>query len=362
MDNRLKVKFVLFFAICAAMASPLCSQNVIVNSKLDSVEMFIGSQSRLTVETTVDSGTKVVFPELKDFVVPGLEIIETLMPDTSFLNEGQRMSILQTYFVASFDSAFYHIPGFKVYVGGNEYESNDLVLRVYRFPIDNDDVNAIKDAADIVAPEFVFADWVAMIAFAIIAIALLAAAVFLFIRYKDNKPIIRIVRVEPPLLPHEKAEKIIEEIKAGNMPHSSNPKDYYTSLTEALRVYIAGRFNFNAMEMTSSEIISKLLESNDKESLRELQSLFSVADLVKFAKHVPLLNENDANLLTAVAFINKTKIEPTEAEREKPRDVVIEEPRSKRMKMLLLGIIAIATVAFIAFLVLLVLEVKLMLI
>ncbi len=37
--------------------------------------------------------------------------------------------------------------------------------------------------------------------------------------------------------------------------------------------------------------------------------LFQTADLVKFAKHSPLMNENDMNLVNAVEFINNTKVE-----------------------------------------------------
>ena len=59
--------------------------------------------------------------------------------------------------------------------------------------------------------------------------------------------------------------------------------------------------------MTSSEIIDKLLEFNDKEAISDLKYLFQTADLVKFAKHDPQMNENDANLINAIDFINETK-------------------------------------------------------
>ena len=46
---------------------------------------------------------------------------------------------------------------------------------------------------------------------------------------------------------------------------------------------------------------------NDKDAISDLRSLFQTADLVKFAKHSPLMNENDANLISAIDFINETK-------------------------------------------------------
>ncbi len=41
----------------------------------------------------------------------------------------------------------------------------------------------------------------------------------------------------------------------------------------------------------------KLLEMKDKEAISDLKELFQTADLVKFAKHDPQMNENDANLI-----------------------------------------------------------------
>ena len=48
-----------------------------------------------------------------------------------------------------------------------------------------------------------------------------------------------------------------------------DPKLYYTELTEVLRTYIKDRFGFNALEMTSSEIIEHLLEVKDQQSISD---------------------------------------------------------------------------------------------
>ena len=131
---------------------------------------------------------------------------------------------------------------------------------------------------------------------------------------RDNKPIITHIRIVKKLLPHQKAMKEIEQIKADKMVSSENPKEYYTKLTDTLRRYIEERYGFNAMEMTSSEIIEKLTASQDQKALAELRQLFTTADLVKFAKYSTLINENDMNLVNAINFIDLTKLEgqPTE--------------------------------------------------
>jgi hypothetical protein len=97
-----------------------------------------------------------------------------------------------------------------------------------------------------------------------------------------------------------------------------------------LRRYIEERFGFNAMEMTSSEIIYRLREKSDQKMIDELTELFMTADLVKFAKYETLINENDLNLVNAVNFINETKQEgETTEERIVPK---LSEDDKKSMK------------------------------
>jgi hypothetical protein len=139
------------------------------------------------------------------------------------------------------------------------------------------------------------------------------------------------------LPPHTQALQDIERIKGDKHLQMTDPKSYYTELTDVLRTYMAERFGFNAMEMTSSEIIDHLLETNDKASISELKYLFETADLVKFAKHSPLMNENDMNLVNAVEFINHTKVEPDPNAKPEPTEITIEEKRSKQGRMVLLG-------------------------
>jgi len=63
------------------------------------------------------------------------------------------------------------------------------------------------------------------------------------------------------------------------------------------------------MEMTSAEIIEHLNANGNQEMMNELKEIFQTADLVKFAKYATLINENDLNLVNAIQFIDKTKIE-----------------------------------------------------
>jgi hypothetical protein len=180
----------------------------------------------------------------------------------------------------------------------------------------------------------------------VLLLALGGLAWFLAARYRNNKPIIRRVKVEPKLLPHEQALKDIEAIKADRTLQANDPKAYYTALTDVLRKYMAERFGFDAMEMTSTEIID-CLKRSDQESIGELRELFTTADLVKFAKHAPLMNENDMNLVNAMDFVNRTKVEPDPNAKPQPTEITVEEKRSRRGKLALAGGIAAVVVVII---------------
>jgi hypothetical protein len=153
--------------------------------------------------------------------------------------------------------------------------------------------------------------------------------------------------------------KEIEQIKADKMVTSENPKEYYTKLTDTLRKYIEERYGFNAMEMTSSEIIGKLMATQDQKSLDELRHLFTTADLVKFAKYSTLINENDMNLVSAIDFINQTKLEnvPTE-ETIKPQ--LSEEDqhsvKTRRLLKMFISALLVISVALLVYVVWLIIE------
>lgn len=138
------------------------------------------------------------------------------------------------------------------------------------------------------------------------------------------------------------------------MQTSEDQKTYYTRLTDTLRQYIRDRFGFNAMEMTSREIIERLQIAGDSKMLDELTELFTTADLVKFAKYSTLINENDLNLVNAVNFIDSTKVEG-QATEEKIMPQLSDDDKRKRQERLtikgLLWLLVISITGLLAYII-----------
>ena len=95
--------------------------------------------------------------------------------------------------------------------------------------------------------------------------------------------------------------------------------------------------------MTTEQIIERLESLHDAEAMSELRSLLQTADLVKFAKFIPLMNENDTNLLNAVNFINETREAEALDAKPEPTEITIVEKRPLRTKIILgVGIVFIS--------------------
>ena len=313
-----------------------------VQAKIDPIEMLIGEQARVTLSIEAGENANVEWPKLqpRQMLVPGVEVIGTQHPDA------HTMLITLT----SFDGSLYHLPAFTVKVDGKELKSADLALKVVEVEVDTTQLNKMFPPKDVQDNPFAWSDWSLSFWLSVLLLLLVALTYYLYVRLRAGKPIITHIKIVKRLLPHQKAMKEIEQIKADKMVASENQKEYYTKLTDTLRRYIEERYGFSAMEMTSTEIIERLMASGDKQSLDELSQLFMTADLVKFAKYSTMINENDQNLVNAIDFINQTKLEnqPTE-ETIKPQLSAEDQRSQKERRLLKLFIAGLAVVGIVLF-------------
>lgn len=330
-------------------------QSVSVEATIDSLEILIGEQTNINLKVAAGSNQKIIFPQFIDTLIRNVEVLEVSKPDTQYYNNKEMMEIKQNYTITSFDSALYYIPPFDVYVDSLKYESNPLALKVYSMPIDTLHPEQFFGQKDIIKTPFVWSDWYLFILCFVLLAPVIYLIYYLSKRLRDNEPIIRWVKVEPKIPAHEMALQEIERIKEGKIwQKEGTAKEYYTKLTDAIRRYITERFEINATEMITSEIIDQLKLVEDKEALDDLNELLQTADLVKFAKHDPLMNEKDASLINAIDFINETKKELTEEELAQPTEIKVVEKRSLKTKIVLavgIGFFVISLITLVTYIV-----------
>jgi CHASE3 domain sensor protein len=345
MVKVLLVLFTIHYSLFTSFAQ------VSVEASVDRIEMLVGQQAHVTLKAVVKENSKVEFPKFKpsEFVTPGVEVLDGQSLDDKEMDNGC-VEKAMVYTLTSFDDTLYYLPPLTVKVDGKPYQSKSLALKVLTIEVDTTHVEQFFGPKDVQDNPFLWSDWSLSFWLSVLLLILMAIVYYLYIRMRDNKPIITHIRIVKKLLPHQKAMKEIEQIKADKMVSSENPKEYYTKLTDTLRKYIEERYGFSAMEMTSSEIIEKLTATQDQKALDELRQLFTTADLVKFAKYSTLINENDKNLVNAIEFINQTKLENVPTEEVVKPQLSDEDVRSQKMRRTLKGIIMVLIICCVALL------------
>ena len=345
----------LFILLAAAVLA--AKAQVTVVAAIDSIEMLIGEQVHVTVTATMKEGSNVEFPVFKPMqqIIPGVEVLKS----NELGVKGKENGFVDrsvVYTLTSFDDTLYYLPPFVVKVDGKPYESKSLALKVLGIEVDTVHVDQFFGPKDVQDNPFQWSDWSLLFWLSVLMLLLMAVGYYLYLRLRDNKPIITRIRIVKRLLPHQKAMKEIEQIKADKMQNAENPKEYYTKLTDTLRKYIEDRYGFNAMEMTSSEIIERLEraltdDAQSAETMKaELRQLFTTADLVKFAKYSTMINENDANLVSAIDFINQTKLENVPTEETVKPELTEADQRTVKTRKTLKAFITLIVIVCVALL------------
>lgn len=298
------MKRILFIISLVIFTTATAVAQVSVNAKLDSVQILVGSQTKLTVSVTSGENAKVEFPSFKNEqeMAPGIEVVRTS-------NDTTGDEVRRIYTLTAWDEGKYNVPSLNVKVNGKAFTTNSIPLTVNTIKVDTTHTDSIRPMRGVVDNPYSWEEWSPLFWLSITVLVLLVIIYYLYVRLRSGKPIISHVRFVRRLLPHEKALQKIEKIKSDHLGEDADQKEYYTELTDALRQYLEDRFNIKAKEMTSSEIISRLENEEDKSKIDELREVFRTADLVKFAKYSVQGNANDLYLTTVVKFIDSTKEE-----------------------------------------------------
>ena len=113
-----------------------------------------------------------------------------------------------------------------------------------------------------------------------------------------------------------------------------------------MRTFIEETTGIRATEMTSDETVEAVERGKWIVDSSLLRSIFTTADLVKFAKYATLNNEKDLYLTSVVNFIDSTKqTDKPNVERVEPALSANEQSTMRRRTKLKVGIIVLSIAA-----------------
>lgn len=280
--------------------------NVTFKARLDSATLLMGKTTTLHLEITQDKDARGFFPdEQLDTLSAMVEIAERTKADTTDLGNN-RIQINRDLILQSFDSGMWIIKPIPYVVNGDTAFCNQLSLKV--LPVDVSKMQDVHDIKPVEDVPFNLVDWLPNYWWLwLLALLLIGAGIWAYRKFY-KKGINPLKAVKKRLPPYEEAMINLQRLKEAKLWQQGQEKEYFTGLTDILRVYIDRRFHINAVEMTSTQIIETLKKNEETKAVNEqLEMILEVADIVKFANARPLADDNEVAFQRAVNFVEETK-------------------------------------------------------
>lgn len=295
----------LFFSVFIfVFASHTFSQEVKSKVSVDSTNYLVGDYINYLVELSAPKNVEFFFPSIKDSLKK-LEFIEQLPLQKK--EENGKNSFTYHFVLAGFDSGNVTIPSFQIPYKTNKdtafsiLSTDSINLIIHTLAVDT-----TKEAKDIKEPIVIPFNWLELLLWIVAIAAVVAILYFIykkFIKRKDQGE--EVIEIQRP--PYEIALYSLDELEGKKLWQSGKVKEYHTEITEIIRTYFEKRFSLPALELTSDETIEMLKTKNETlEILPLTKDFLQNADMVKFAKFVPLNEVNETMIKQARQIVTVT--------------------------------------------------------
>lgn len=336
--------FFLFSAVSVAQ----------VKSATDVSEIKIGEQITFQIEVETDSTDLVVFPEGATFLP--LEVIETYDIDTT--KNADKFNLIKKYGLTQFDSGSYTIPRQKIIINDKTLFTDSLKVMVNPVIVDTlkQGLYTIKP---IISVEKSSSNWWKTLLIILLAVALVAALLYWFLWRKKTLTEEEKIALLPP---YDRAKLALKQLDEHRYLEEDAYKEYYSELTLAIRRYLDEKVYDHALESTTDELISRLRLLKDGnqidlslETIKNLESIFKRADLVKFAKSAPdkeLAKFDRKTIDEEIDHVKEVLPEPTEEEKlldEQYKEAQARKKKRRKVIISTLVVVGLLIATFIGF-------------
>lgn len=297
-------KIVIPFICLCLFSSVLASEaEITAVSSVDRSTITVGDRIQYKVDIAYPQGTQIQVPgigiQLGEFEVKDYKIEEP--------EKGKDGLIHATYeyVISTFTTGGYTIPPFPITYKTKEGVTSQIYTDKIDIKVESVKPSESGDIKDIRSPVLIRGglDWWWWV---LISVALLAAAIY-GIQYwlkKRKMP----ATPPPPRPPYEVACEELQALVAENLLSLGRVREFYFRISEIIRRYLGGRFEFNAIDLTTFELLEWFSASSvSKETMEKVEKFCIDSDLVKFADYIASEKENEEIIALAREILEITK-------------------------------------------------------
>ena len=296
------------------------AQPVSVLASVDSSDYLIGDYINYSLEVIADKNVQVISPFIRDSLKE-VEIIRELEPFSSETDNSKSITYLFT--LSYYDSGSVTIPPIAVnYKISGDDEAKVLLSNPVTFIVHTLSVEQQAEIKDVKEPLTIPLDWKFILLIAFIVLITLAAVVFFYLRYKKKKSMLPVKKKIIKIPAHVKALTALDNLDKEQLWQKGQVKEYHSNITGIVRNYFEERFDLPALELTTTEQMQQLNRvSSAQKIVDETEQFLKNADLVKFAKFIPIASVNEEMMKQAKDIVNKTIPDEIETAEEKLENV-----------------------------------------
>jgi len=259
---------------------------------MDTNSILIGEQINFNISNAINQTE--VWPTYEEFLVEGVEIIQEGKLDTT------ETIISQNFIITAWDSGSYYIPPISF---SDEIKTEGLLLNVQTILLEEG--AELKDIKQPMTAPIGWSDiWPWLLGILVLGIIIYIIKKNILNKKKSPKTIKPRIIIPADVI----ALKQLSELENAKIWQEGKIKKYYSKLSEIVRRYTEERFQFIALELTTTEITEELKSKLSAEQLDNFTVILQRADLAKFAKSKPIDIENKESMILAKNFVNNTKV------------------------------------------------------
>ncbi|MBU1627045.1 BatD family protein [bacterium] len=298
---------ILILSIFIFSTNLLLGDDITLSASVDKSEITIGDKITYSLKIVRGKDIKVDLPS------PGSNLGQFDILDfkeKTPIEEGGKVTQVIEYVISSYAVGDYKIPPVKIAYNNKKGESQELTTDEIPISVksvvkpEEKDIHDIKDVAEIPLDLSLYYK----IGGGVLFLGMVIALLIYYIRYRRQRKFEISEESLTKYPPHEEAFMSLKALEEKNLIEEGMIKEFYIEFSEIIRIYVGRRYNLDALEQTTYELLENLKEiMTDKEHIDLLSEILDESDFVKYAKYRPEKDVINSTLQKGYDFVEKTK-------------------------------------------------------